>query len=423
MGRAISPKEKKPRRWVKYILGTVAVAGIFVSLAFVPKSAVAPSASPDTLPALASTGTSELTEASTQPYTPAGRLVFDKEVYTVTVGESATLNVNYIENKEQANSVTGNASGEQELGYERSEDINKEITADDPDNTKGVETETPFNEETTSNVKITWSTNSTDVISVDQNGKITAKAVGRATVYAHTSTGVFSSCVVTIKAPKAYTIENVPHIAQMPNYPSGCESISAVMFLNYYGYSITPETFIDDFLPQGYFDFDDGEMAGPDIASVFIGSPYSEDSLGCLPPVIEHAINEYIASLQKNKKVDEALKNKRAVDISGVSIEYLTENYIANNQPVLIWSTMYLWYPVVTYEWKVKGSAEYSPYNDGEICQWLANEHCLVLTGYDEDYYYFNDALYSQATISYERSAFDERYGQMGKGAIVLMDA
>ena len=53
-------------------------------------------------------------------------------------------------------------------------------------------------------------------------------------------------------------IISVPYIDQTEQYPTGCESISAVMMLQYLGYDITPEQFIDCFLYKRDFEFHDG---------------------------------------------------------------------------------------------------------------------------------------------------------------------
>ena len=44
---------------------------------------------------------------------------------------------------------------------------------------------------------------------------------------------------------------NVPYINQRMDYPTGCESVSAVMALQYAGVDITVDTFIDDCLDTG----------------------------------------------------------------------------------------------------------------------------------------------------------------------------
>ncbi len=45
-------------------------------------------------------------------------------------------------------------------------------------------------------------------------------------------------------------IIEVPYIDQTEKYPTGCESISAVMLLRYLGYPISPEEFIDRYLSK-----------------------------------------------------------------------------------------------------------------------------------------------------------------------------
>ncbi len=50
---------------------------------------------------------------------------------------------------------------------------------------------------------------------------------------------------------------NVPFIDQRKKYPTGCESISAVMALQYLGISISPETFIDNYLDKGRTPYSD----------------------------------------------------------------------------------------------------------------------------------------------------------------------
>ena len=78
-------------------------------------------------------------------------------------------------------------------------------------------------------------------------------------------------------------IISVPYIDQTEQYPTGCESISAVMMLQYLGYDITPEQFIDYYLYKRDFEFHDGYLYGPHPADAFIGSPYNDEkgSYGC----------------------------------------------------------------------------------------------------------------------------------------------
>ena len=268
---------------------------------------------------------------------------------------------------------------------------------------------TPPTEKSSDEPDITYTSNNIDIATVDDKGNVKGISTGTTSIVAVSDTGIYTTVPVTVTAPESHIIEDVPMLSQGDDYPSGCESVSSTMLLNYYGFEITTNEFIDEYLPMADLKYnDDGEMIAPDTYSAFIGSPYSEAALGCFPPVIKNAMNEYFED-----------KNYRAVDITGSSMESLTNNYIANNHPVLIWATMWMQDAFVTYEWTVKGAEKDSPYQDGDTYQWLANEHCMVLVGYDEDYYYLNDPL-NYYTTAYSRSVFDDKYEQMGRCAIVI---
>lgn len=275
--------------------------------------------------------------------------------------------------------------------------------------TKTSCTYTPPSKVVSDKPKITYTSNNIDIATVDKNGKIKGVSTGTTSIVAVSDTGIYTTVPVKVTAPKSHIIEDVPMLYQGEDYPSGCESVSSTMLLNYYGFKITTNEFIDKYLPMSDLKYNDnGKMTAPDTHSAFIGSPYSKAALGCFPPVIKNAMNDYF----KNK-------NYRAIDITGASMESITNNYISNNQPVLIWATMWMQDTFVTYEWEVKGAKNDSPYKDGDTCKWLTNEHCMVLIGYDEDYYYLNDPL-NYHTTRYSRKVFDKRYKQMGKSALVI---
>lgn len=237
---------------------------------------------------------------------------------------------------------------------------------------------------------------------------VTLKKAGKFELRASSPSGLYAACTVISKAPAKYQIDGVPFISQNNGYPSGCESISTTMLLNYFNYDISPETFIDGYLHTDYLrESDDGTaVVGPDPYTAFIGTPYDESSLGCYPPVVVDAMN---------KIFDETNSGNKAVDTTGMSLDELIDTYIVQDEPVLVWSTMYLWDAFVTDSWIVEGASEESPYKDGDLYEWIANEHCLVLTGYDKDYYYFNDPLYNNAKIRYEKTAFEQRFEEIGR--------
>lgn len=195
-------------------------------------------------------------------------------------------------------------------------------------------------------------------------------------------------------------IIDAPLIPQFPNYPTGCESVSAVMLLNYWGEDISVDTFIDDYLPKSsYFHSKDGIYYGPNPYEYFIGNPRTEQSYGCMSPVIQHAINSYYGE-------NSPLKN-----VSGLSLPELCNTYIANNQPVLVWVTIGMVETYTTAQWRLE---------DGTLYAWPANEHCMLLVGFDEKYYYFNDP-YTGKVKKYAHWICEDRYTALGSQALVIV--
>lgn len=74
----------------------------------------------------------------------------------------------------------------------------------------------------------------------------------------------------------------VPFIGQGQNLPTGCESVSAAMVLQYLGFSVTAEEFAREWLPRGRFYRDEnGVRHGPDPRRAFVGDPHDPEALGC----------------------------------------------------------------------------------------------------------------------------------------------
>ncbi len=89
-------------------------------------------------------------------------------------------------------------------------------------------------------------------------------------------------------------IIEVPYIDQSVSYPTGCESVSATMLLQYLGYEITVDEFIRNYVPCVPMQERDGQLYGPDPRKAFCGSPYDKDSFGCYAPVICEALQKAV---------------------------------------------------------------------------------------------------------------------------------
>lgn len=210
----------------------------------------------------------------------------------------------------------------------------------------------------------------------------------------------------TISVPEALPSENttlvddVPLIAQFPAYPTGCESVSAVMALQYAGVDIGVDTFVDAYLPKSAaFYEENGKRYGPNPYEVFIGDPRSSASYGCMAPVIEQALTACLGDAARVKNTTDS------------SLESLCRDYIDNGVPVLVWATIHMLETVPTNTWYLA---------DGTRFTWPGNEHCMVLVGYDETHYYFHDP-YAGTTVKYEKQLVADRYAELGSQSVVVL--
>lgn len=193
---------------------------------------------------------------------------------------------------------------------------------------------------------------------------------------------------------------NTPYLSQA-GYPTGCESASAVMLLRHAGYSTSIDTFIDTALDIGYLYYgSDGYLHGPDPNSAFIGDPRSTYGYGCYAPVIANALNRIVTPSKHTVK-----------NITGTSMKTLLTDYIDNGTAVAVWATINMMAPESGTQWILP---------NGQLYTWTSHEHCLVLVGYDDKYYYMNDPYNSNGLRAYERSVVEARYAALGYQAVAI---
>ncbi len=192
---------------------------------------------------------------------------------------------------------------------------------------------------------------------------------------------------------------NAPYVSQA-GFPTGCESASAVMLLRFWGVDIDMDTFVDDYLDKGTIRWENGRMIAPHLAEAFVGNPRSESAYGCYAPVIVRALERCVPA------------DKRVVNETGASLPELCARYIDNGYPVIIWASIAM---IATYDsdkWTTPS---------GESFTWPANEHCLLLVGYDKDYYYLNAPYKSRGCLKYARSRVEQRYRELDCQAIGIL--
>lgn len=184
------------------------------------------------------------------------------------------------------------------------------------------------------------------------------------------------------------------------NYPTGCESITTWMALNYMEYKLSVDEFIENYLPKYTIEWGDNIMFGEDPNEYFIGDPRNANSFGCYAPVIKKSLIAYAGENSVH-------------DLTGKSIDEMIEQYVSKGIPVIMWATMEMVPSIQGRTWYIKRT--------NETFTWIGKEHCLLLAGWDDEKYYFYDPWLDKGIIGYEKSLVVQRYGEMGKQALALV--
>lgn len=192
------------------------------------------------------------------------------------------------------------------------------------------------------------------------------------------------------------------YISQI-GYPTGCESASAVMLLRDAGYDTSIDTFIDEALDIGWLSWENGKLYGPHPSEAFIGDPRSSSGYGCYAPVILEALGDILTD------------GDTAADLTGTDLDTLCSRYIDRGEPVAVWATINMVESTPGTQWTIRST--------GESFTWKRSEHCLVLVGYDADYYYLNDPYKGNGLMAYDRDVFEDRFEYMGSQSVVIVEA
>jgi uncharacterized protein YvpB len=171
------------------------------------------------------------------------------------------------------------------------------------------------------------------------------------------------------------------------------------MVLQYWGYSLSVDTFIDSYLPCGDFPKRQGDTrVGCDPYLAFPGNPRTTQGFGCFAPVITAAVQNILT------------ETHRVTDLTGTSLETLCETYINNGIPVIVWATSGMQKPYLNLTWQTP---------EGKTIEWISPNHCLVLTGYNDTHYFFNDPQ-KGTNVAYKRAACEIAFNTLGQQAVVI---
>ena len=228
----------------------------------------------------------------------------------------------------------------------------------------------------------------------------TTSAASEATASpSHTATTARPTTTFTTTTTAARHVVQAPYISQ-EGFPTGCESASAVMLLRFWGINVRMDTFVDNYLDKQSMRWENGRAIGPHPADAFVGNPRSEEAYGCFAPVIVRALERCVPA------------GKQVVNETGASLPELCSRYIDHDMPVMIWASIAM---IPTYEsdrWTTPS---------GETFAWPANEHCLLLVGYDNNNYYLNDPYKGRGRVTYARARVEQRYRELGCQAIGIL--
>ena len=207
-----------------------------------------------------------------------------------------------------------------------------------------------------------------------------------------------------------FVLPDVPFISQLGRYPTGCESVSAVMVLSRLGIPIDPDTFISQYLPKGPAPAPDetGRMCGPDPWERFPGDPFSSDGWGCFAPALTKAVRTCLDAYGFSRYL--------VREAYGKTLPELISDYLSKNLPVIFWATIGMAEPRKTLCWETE---------TGRQIQWISPMHCTVLIGYQTDdagevtHYIFNDPTSGEKAF-FPAADVQRAYEAQGEQSLVI---
>ena len=195
----------------------------------------------------------------------------------------------------------------------------------------------------------------------------------------------------------------VPVIFQNPELPTGCEATAATMLLRAYGYDVD-KIDVASRLKQSEFIEKDGIVYSNHPNEYFIGNPTNRTGYGVFAGEIARVMSEIIKEYNGIH---------HPIGMFGKKEEQILK-YIDSKRPVCIWTSMNNLEIQYRRGWYLIQNSKYTDI----YFQWPANEHCVVLVGYDCDKVEVIDPIVGKCT--YPRKDFFKHYEQVGGYALIL---
>lgn len=189
----------------------------------------------------------------------------------------------------------------------------------------------------------------------------------------------------------------VPLYDQTVEYKTACESVATVSVLNYLGYDVTIDEFLDTYLDTvGMWDNEVYTCEDNVFDHYFVGNPRESGGLLCNPPVIVEAVEEYFDAVGED--------SKECLDTTGVGFRALLDEVAVGN-PVVMWIT--------------HGCVDTEP-RDWKGHPFFARSHTVVLSGFDlkEGVIYITDSVDGYVSLPY--SQVKSNYEFAGQRSVVI---
>lgn len=191
-----------------------------------------------------------------------------------------------------------------------------------------------------------------------------------------------------------YIIPSVPKINQYSlGYPTGCESAALTVLLRYWGLNINMSSVVNR-LPKGKLPYYENNVRyGGNPYIEFVGTPSTYSSYGVYEKPIIQVANSFKSGV---------------IDGTGMSLNQVLD-IVKEGRPVIVWVSMNMAVPYISTSWIYKPT--------GEKISWMANEHALVVVGYNKNQVIVSDSLTGSIRY-YNKGVFESRYNTYGKRAV-----
>lgn len=208
---------------------------------------------------------------------------------------------------------------------------------------------------------------------------------------------------------------NVPYINQN-KLISGCEAVSAAMVLNFWGYNdISESIFYDNYLiKKDWVLSKNGRIYAADPNSAYVGNARIKSGINC-------GFGCYAPALKKSLEKVINYKNHEVINTTKTELSDLCLKYVDNDIPVIIWATIRMIPSKPTCTWIISYIDENSNLKLGNSFTWIAHEHCLVLTGYNDKYYFCNDPYNNSGNIPIEKNLLNKRFKELKTQSVVIV--